>query len=239
VRVITALFAATARHRHPVVAIALVLAVGHAAARWWWPWTFAMSVALVVVLAVLMIVGWSQPAVRTLTARPERQAFEAPAAAAPVYAALCFLTVATGQLGSLLRDVRSDRLPAFDVMWTLLWLLVAARWLVLAWAGSGVRPTPDGIRSRDVFGTLRVPWVALDRGVPPVADRGRRSVVLTYARPELVRRSGPVLSRRVLRADPVDASVLAEVLRHYLAHPEARPAIGTLAELSRLLRSLS
>jgi hypothetical protein len=234
VRVITDLFAATVRHRRPILLAALVPAAAHAAALRWWPWFFALSVVLVVVLVVLMVAGWSQPKPRTLTVRPERHVFEAPAGAAPVYAALCTLTVATGQLGSILRDPPHS----FDLVWTAVWLLVAARWMVLAWDGLGVRLSPDGIRNRDVFGTVTAPWLALDRDVPPVAAPGQPNVLLTFARPDLVRLRGVVLSRRLLRADTVDAPFLAEVLRHYLTHPDARRSIGTPAELSRLLALL-
>ena len=233
-RVIPDLFAATVRHRRPILSAALAPAAAHAATLRSWPWLYALSVVLVVVLVVLMVAGWSQPKVRTLTVRSERQVFEAPAGPAPVYVALCCLTVATGQLGSVLRD----RPRLFDVVWTVLWLLVAARWIMLAWDGLGVRLSPDGVRNRDVFGTVMTPWLALDRDVPPVAAPGQPNVLLTVARPDLVRLRGVVLSRRLLRADTVDAPFLAEVLRHYLAHPDARRSIGTTAELSRLLALL-
>lgn len=239
---IAGLLAATVRHRRPALVAGLVLATGHVTALWWWPRLagrlFTGSVALVAVLVILMIIGWSQAKPSTLTVRPERHAFEAPAGPAPVYAALCCLAVAAGQLASTLRDLRADRLAPFNLVWTALWLLVAARWVFLAWSGLGARLTPAGVRNRDVFGSVAAPWAAFDSYLSAVAAPRQPNVLVTYARPELVRLRGVVLSRRLLRADTVDALFLAGVLQHYVHHPEHRQAIGAHAEYARLLRAL-
>ncbi|TDC84455.1 hypothetical protein E1193_05830 [Micromonospora sp. KC606] len=61
---------------------------------------------------------------------------------------------------------------------------------------------------------------------------------MAFAKPQLVRRRGISWSRKVLRADNVDAGFLAAEIRHYVCHPEYRAAIGSQAEYQRLLAEL-
>ena len=239
---IAALLAATVRHRRPALVASVLLAIGHAAASWRWPWVsdrlFPVSVAVVLMLAALTAVSRFARRPGTLAVRPERHVFEAPAGPAPVYAALCCLALAAGLLSRVLCDARTDGLRPFELVWAVFWLIVAVRLIDLAWRGSGAQFRPDGIRNRDVFGSVTVPWAALDPDLPPLPSR-QSTVLLTYARPGLVHRRGVVLNRRLLRADTVDARFLARVVQHYLRHPEDRPTIGTPTEYARLLRRLA
>jgi hypothetical protein len=61
---------------------------------------------------------------------------------------------------------------------------------------------------------------------------------LAYARPELVRRRGVVPGRR-LGIDGVHAWFIADVIRHYVDHPQHRAAIGEQAEYQRLWQAVT
>ncbi|MCW3843506.1 hypothetical protein ONA70_25715, partial [Micromonospora yasonensis] len=104
-----------------------------------------------------------------------------------------------------------------------------------AWQGTGLRLRPDGLWWRSAFQSVHVPWPALAPDGPPRPDLQATHLTLAYARPELVRRHG--LRRRVDRipVGRVHPWFLTDVIRHYVAHPEHRAAIGTEEERRRLL----
>ncbi|MGC4748496.1 hypothetical protein ACLQ28_23005 [Micromonospora sp. DT201] len=74
---------------------------------------------------------------------------------------------------------------------------------------------PDGITTQGLVRRTALRWDRLHPGSPPVAN--------------------PPPARR-LHVDPV---FLANTVRHYVEHPEHRPAIGTQRELDRLCRTLT
>lgn len=86
-----------------------------------------------------------------------------------------------------------------------------------------------------------------DRSPPPPPSPPRPAVVgrpeefalrLSYGRPDLVQRRGWTGDVRRISFEGTADDFLLGVIRHYLAHPEARPAIGTAPELARLRAAL-
>ncbi|MET7970872.1 hypothetical protein [Micromonospora sp. NPDC005305] len=129
-------------------------------------------------------------------------------------------------------------MSTLDVAFAVSWLVLVALLVVEAWRGHGVQLRPHGIRQSSVLGSLTVPWKALPAArVRPRADRP--SVLrMAFAKPLLVRRRGIPWSRNALRTDNVDTGFLATAIRHYVCHPEHRPAIGSEAD-GRLLVELA
>ncbi|MDG4803076.1 hypothetical protein [Micromonospora sp. WMMD980] len=97
---------------------------------------------------------------------------------------------------------------------------------------------PAGVRVGS-SGALVVPWDALDPAAVAVGRGGR--VRLVVARPERVepRRSGRSEIDLPVRDLAVAPALLVAAIRHYVIHPEHRPAIGTTAEHARLRQELS
>jgi hypothetical protein len=91
-----------------------------------------------------------------------------------------------------------------------------------------------GLVDRRPLGTLTVPWQALAPGYPHPSPPLAASLVLTYARPELVRRRGLVFSWRRLATHNVDPLFLGYTIAYYVAYPQQRPAICTQAEYDQL-----
>lgn len=109
--------------------------------------------------------------------------------------------------------------------------------------------TPQGIGTDGPRQTVFVPWSALAVDELVLAPDEGRALRLPLARPELVERRGrwwwparwSVRSRPtfVFPAHEVASApeYLAGTVRHYLARPEHRPAIGTVEEYARLPRA--
>ena len=104
----------------------------------------------------------------------------------------------------------------------------------------GVELTPDGIAHRRTERQWFVPWAALDPAGPVGFPREPGILALPIVRPELVTSSG--LGRRgglvVVRDVDTAPTEIAGAIRHYLTHPEARAAIGTAEEYTRLRAAL-
>lgn len=97
-----------------------------------------------------------------------------------------------------------------------------------------------GVQVPKIFGSLLVPWIALDEHTTLPPSR-RDAVELVVVDPAQVIRMGPVLRRRVLRIQSslVNQVFLAEVIRYYVEHPEHRAAIGTAVGYDRLRADLA
>ncbi len=206
---------------------ALILSVG----------VLAMGAAGLVLLAVTR----RPPA--ALVPDPGTPAFRTVPQAWPVHFAIMMAFLSTEEillaLGNADRVRSGDRaLQGLAVMqWSAAGALlaVAALWVATAWRGIGVQLRPSGLVDRQALGTLIVPWEALAPAYPIPGRPQARSLVLTYARPELIQRRGIVFGRCRLATQGVDAVFLGRVIGHYLAHPEHRSAIGTETEYGRVL----
>jgi hypothetical protein len=92
----------------------------------------------------------------------------------------------------------------------------------------------DGLTIRRVWRATRIAWDWLAPGGPP-PPRGR------WPRDLRVHLNGPLLWGQFPPSEVipvgqlcVDPAFLAATIRHYVEHPEARAAIGTVEELARL-----
>jgi len=131
---------------------------------------------------------------------------------------------------------------AFAATFSVLVLVQAAIVAVIlpvAWHAVTVELTPAGIWSRAAGHTRLIPWPAL---APGSIYRDAKRVRLAVERPELVEERGwhAFLGTRQRPTLPVDADawVVAEAVGWYVEHPADRAAIGSPAELKRLLASL-
>lgn len=192
--------------------------------------------ALAFVLCSAFAARFFHPA--KLVARPEVPALDVPANPGVVLiSAMGYTFFAVFILGGLARDI-----AAYEELWWLPAILavlltgqLAAFWRS-ALGGFGARLTPDGIKFRESFGSLFIPWEALVTAYP----RDALQVTLHLAHPELVRGRGFRYSRPTLvPAAGVDAELLARAIHEYANSAQLRPGIGTTAELDRFLAILS
>jgi hypothetical protein len=243
--VITGFFAAVGRHRRVILAVGLVLAVVYLSMHFWVPSlgrrAFPVMTAgtAVFILLGIIAVAWNRP--NALTVEPRVPAFSAPPQPSFVFIALAFLLIATGIVGTAIRD-RGEEPLLPDQLLALSWAIVLLLWVVLAWRGTRVQLRPDGLWQRGITGWLVIPWDALPTVPTLPPSPTARTVRLKYGRPELVRRHGLHVYRHQLHTDEIDPRFLCAAIRYYIAHPEDRPAIGTHAEyesvVPRLLGSL-
>ena len=233
------LSAATVRHRHVVLALGLLLVGVNTAA----PGSVSgvgqrlLILSSLAALLLAVVVMGVRPAY--FVVRPQVPAFATPGPAWTVFFALGYLGPASTHIGALVRSTRQGTLSTFDVVFDVLWVVLAALVVTWAWRGQGVRLHPSGVRQTWALGSLTVPWEALlPPQIPPAADR-RPWFPMRIMEPHLVRRRGIPRSRRASRTDNVDPGFLAAVIGHYVAHPEHRAAIGTQAEYERLRAALA
>jgi hypothetical protein len=250
------IFTGTVRYRRQILATAVVLA---ASVLWLRSVTeprsdggFALTMFLSfagMAAAVLALIALRWPRPAGLAVDPRRLAFRALPTATYVYFTITLIFLSATEIGSagFLRSemgqgphsYASDLLGVFFFALIGLMVGLSAMYVLLEWRDTGVELRPDGLIDRTPFGTLTVPWEALAPGYPQPGPG--KSLVLTYARPELVRRRHFVFSRRRLAAYGVnvDPLFLSAVIAYYLAYPQYRPAIGTQAEYDRLLHVMS
>ena len=102
------------------------------------------------------------------------------------------------------------------------------------WHGIGITLTPDGLRADKLTGAIFVPWAALsaDQFAPTPGDDGH--LILRYAHPGQVRKFGFPIDLDRVSFTHTSSDFAAAAIRHYLAHPDRRPAIGTPAGLAAL-----
>jgi hypothetical protein len=233
------------RHR-VVLTVALALSAGYPVGQWFGSpgdetlfdlSFFGLLAALMIPLVLLIGASLAQrPAV--FIVRPEKPSFSTPPSFSVVAIALLFMFMASGHVGSLVVAVRSHDIPLEKAVFAILWTAGSCLVLPAAWHGLGVHLRPEGLRWRDLTGSVSVPWEAIAPGYPlrPAVRAG--TLALTYDRPELVCRRGLVLSQQLLRIDNVHAWFIADAVRHYVNHPDRRAAIGTEGEYRRLLYAM-
>ena len=104
------------------------------------------------------------------------------------------------------------------------------------WHGVGVTFTPAGLHAGRLTGAVRVPWEALAtvqyQPDPDDTDGGR--VIVRYACPSLVVTAGRPIDTDALVFAGTRRDTVAAAIRHYLARPQERSAIGTAEGYERL-----
>ncbi|MFI6237282.1 hypothetical protein ACIBD9_27275 [Micromonospora sp. NPDC050784] len=232
------LSAATVRHRHVVLALGLLLVGVNAATR---GSTYLVGQRLLILISLAaLVLGVVVMGVRAayFVVQPQIPAFATPGPAWTVFFALGYLGPASTHVGALVRSTRQGTLSTFDVVFDVLWVVLAALLVTWAWRGQGIRLHPSGVRQTWALGSRTVPWEALQVPQIPSAADPRLWLGMRITQPQLVRRRGIPQSRGATRRDTVDAGFLAAVIGHYIAHPEHRAAIGGQAEYERLLAAL-
>ncbi|WP_406045339.1 hypothetical protein OG799_13175 [Micromonospora sp. NBC_00898] len=242
----SALSAALIRRRRIVLAAAVAVAVAYPGSRWLTAPRDALLLALlydglvvavlVAVLLTLATTGRKRPP--TLVVRPDVPSFESPLSLPSVALALAVTLLTGGQAGSLFDRNKPLDLQIIAVALTVLLAAVATLCLVVAWQGLRTRLGPDGLWWRTPAQSVVVPWAALSPGGPPRPKLSDTSLRLAYAHPELVQRRGPAWRLDRFPVGWVHPWFLSDVIRHYVAHPEHRAAIGTETEYHRLCTAL-
>ncbi|MFJ8578520.1 hypothetical protein [Micromonospora sp. NPDC093277] len=233
---IAAILGATARHRRAVLTGGVAVAIVDAAAASLMP-SDGPVLAVLGVLLLLGLASWLQPRPAEFVAQPDVPAFGSPVRAGPIYLAIFVLLVAAETVGRLLRPVRLG--SSLDLLFSAVAMsVIAVLSVVAAWRGLGVQLRPQGVRVREIWGTLTVPWEALPVGQAHRPADQPPTLRVAYARPELVRRRGRV-AKETLPTDNIDAQFLADAIRHYVRHPEHRAAIGSAVEYRRLRDALA
>jgi hypothetical protein len=131
----------------------------------------------------------------------------------------------------------------FAVFTTIFVGVVAFLWFV------GSRPflqlTATGLRWDAQVFRRSIPWEALAPGGPPRPGPTDSKLILATVRPDLVTEAGLHLGTGTPQAPVVSLQLkvhpafLADAIRWYAEHPEHRAAIGTQAELERLVAALT
>ncbi|MBM0257730.1 hypothetical protein [Micromonospora sp. 4G55] len=131
---------------------------------------------------------------------------------------------------------------SFLVALAALFALFTVGFAVTFWQRApGVELTPDGITHRRLERQWFVPWAAMDPTGLIGSPRATWAISLPVTRPGLIRHGrGWGRGRHVLSLRDVDVApqLLAATIRHYLAAPEERAAIGTREGYDRLRRAL-
>ena len=101
------------------------------------------------------------------------------------------------------------------------------------WRGIGITLTPEGLRADKLTGAIFVPWAAMSADqFAPTPDGGH--LILRYAHLGQVRKFGLPIDLDRVSFTHTSSDFAAAAIRHYLAHPDQRPAIGTPAGLAGL-----
>jgi hypothetical protein len=236
--VITRFLAAVGRHRRIILTVGLALSAGYLLVHVWVPSlgqrAFPAMSATAAVFLVLAVVAAARRRPTTFVVQPRLPAFSTPAQPAFVFIALTFLTIGTGMAGNVIRDWGSERLLT-DRFLGIGWFALALLNVAVAWRDQSVQLRPDGLWQRGITGWLVVPWDAAP-AVPTLPPPPRANTVpLTYGQPDLVRRHGLHVHGYALRTQDIDPRLITAAIRHYVAHPEHRPEIGTQTEHDRLM----
>ncbi|HWS39118.1 MAG TPA: hypothetical protein VN408_41045 [Actinoplanes sp.] len=199
-----------------------------------WPVTLVLNLVLPgsLILWSASIARGYHPAV--LVARPVVPALEVPPNPVMVLAAVGYTMFGTRLLGGLARDLMvGDGAWGFSVGIVVFWGLFLSAFWASALGRFGVRLYPEGIVSREVLGSVFVPWEALG-GPRPAFAYDAQQVTLTVADPARVRKRGLRFGEPArVPAAGVSAELLARTIHEYSNRPELRAAIGTEEELAR------
>ncbi|WP_238005337.1 hypothetical protein KZZ52_17515 [Dactylosporangium sp. AC04546] len=251
----SAIFAGTARHPRLVLGGAVGVAAGLVGVQLLLAPDSDIRHAIPMLLsllglasAVLTLAAWLRARPAAFAVDPRTPAFRTLPWPGHVYNATSAAFMSATQVAFQLILPGADQDPAFDnpawhlresILIAMCVLLVALSIMLIlaAWRNVGVQLRPDGLVDRNPLGTLTVPWGALATHSVPQPRSATTSLLLTYARPDLVRRRGIPFGRRI-RTDAVNALFLADAIHHYLVNPQHRQAIGTQAEYEDLLSTL-
>ncbi|NJC73338.1 hypothetical protein HC031_26980 [Planosporangium thailandense] len=256
---LSAMATGAVRHRRLILSMAVALAVGC-------PWiglqmrsASFIGFALIGVPTLLALASWvlclavaTLPQPATFTVDPCTRSFRTLPNVRQIYFAIGAVLFAGSQVAMRLDPAsrgatRGDPIllvmSGITVAMTGLYVLLAAGWLVAVWRSAFyVQLRPDGLIDRSPFGKLIVPWEALAPGYPMLRSpfsSSFSSLLLTYARPELVRRHGLFFGRRRISADAVDPRFLGASIAYYVAYPQCRAEIGTQEGHDRLRWALT
>lgn len=198
-------------------------------------WTVSLVLHVLLPAALL---GWSATVARkhhpaVLVARPAVPALEATPNPWMVIAAIGYTMFGTRLFGSLTRDLMAGEDMLFSAGTMVFWALCTAAFWSSALGRFGVRLRPEGIASREVFGSVFVPWEALG-GPRPAFAYDAQQVTLTVTEPGRIRKRGLRFGDPArLPAAGVNAELLARAIHEYTHRPDLRAAIGTESELAR------
>lgn len=237
--VLSRFLVAVGRYGRRIVAVGLVVAVVLVMAFLWRPSLADPAFGPLMVLSLcsygLMFVAFVRPVPRAFEVRPQVPAFRPrlnPALVLATLGVLFYAVVLTGEL------IQESETAGFLGWLAPMGMAIAAVGLAATMLrGLGLELRPEGLRHRELAGTLTVPWDA--EPVVPVAMEKRTVMYVRYGRPELVHRHGLITSRRRLYTDNIDQPLAARVIWYYVNYPEYRSAIGTHAEYDRLLSEIS
>lgn len=109
--------------------------------------------------------------------------------------------------------------------------VLAAGQVPALWRDTGLAIRPDGLHLTLRYGSMTVPWDALEPTQPEHEDGPIR---LAFRQPGRVRTSGWV-PRRVVALDGGQEEAAAAAIRYYLANPAERALIGTAEGHARFL----
>lgn len=253
---LSTIFAGTARHPRLVLAGAAAVAAGFVGvqlltapesdSRHAIP---ALLALLGLASAVMALAAWLRARPAAFAVDPYTPAFRTLPWPGYVYNATAVTFFSATQVAFRLIRPDADQDPAFDKpAWHLLTSIYSALTVVLvalsivlilaAGRDTSVQLRPDGLVARLPLGTLTVPWDALATDSVAQTRPTATSLLLTYVRPDLVRRRGLPFSRRRIRTDTVNALFLSHAIHHYLMNPQHRQAIGAEAEYNDLLSAL-
>lgn len=209
-------------------------------------WLALTLLPLVAAVAFMGLAGGfsSYPRLATFVVDLTDPAFRTLPDARQVYATVGASFLAAGQFGNAVAGVKRAATLGYPELRVMSLVTAAAIvpavvlgacLVVSVWRDTlGVQLRTDGLVARFPLGTLIVPWEALAPGYPLLRSPWARSLVLTYARPDLVRRRGLTFGRRRISADTVDPRFLGAAIAYYVAYPQCRAEIGTQAGYDRL-----
>jgi hypothetical protein len=231
--VIFELQAALARHRRAVLAVATVPVVVAIVARLLGIAPDVIMPVLFLVLlgatALMLTIMWAPSVRRRMPVFVVGEGvFRTPeggadvAAGVTALALIAFLTPVPPELfdEGVLRTAAVVLFPLF-----------AAGHLTALWRPAGLAVSAGGLHATGRFGSMTVPWEALDEEQP---DHDSGPIPLHLADPGLVRTTGWMPRRAVTIESGREASVAAAI-RYYLAEPGERAGIGTPDGYVRLL----
>ena len=160
--------------------------------------------------------------------------------------AIAFLLLTGPMLGSqwmLLSGLGRPGVLLFAVSTAIFVGVPALMWFI------GSRPflrlTATGLRWDTRVFRRDLPWEALAAGGPPRPGRADSRLTLATVRPDLVTEAGVNLGAGTSQAPVISLQMkvhpafLADAIRWYAEHPEHRAAIGTQAELERLVAAVT
>lgn len=196
----------------------------------------ALAVELAIPIGVLTLLAVRSVRRARFELRDDRFTVAPTPVHAVTWAMLCMSTSAGLVLTERVPNGDSMRLMTSDFGWQSSLIGVGIFWTLAVVILLVQRPLlyldPEGLTLRQLLRTTKVTWDQLEPGWPrpPIGRRDRFVYVYIKAPPVAGRNPTVDLPIKWLHIDP---TLLADTIRHYIEHPEDRPAIGTAEELTR------